>query len=121
MSKWDDADWNDTLHKVIYWYLIANNSKIDAGIILAQSALDRLYYQKLKEASEKATSKPKDPNKTSSKLNNLFCELNLPIKIIEENTPRLKKLADDINKYVDENIKEKKKRQRWCGMMLPVL
>lgn len=112
MSKWNDADWKDTLHKVIYWYLIANNSNIDAGIVLTQTALERLYYHKLKEASENATSKPKDPDRTSSKLNNLFCELNLPIELIEENTPRLNKLADDINKYVDEKIKNKKKKTK---------
>lgn len=121
ISKWNDAEWKDTLHKVIYWYLIANNSKIDAGIVLTQTALERLYYQKLKESSENATSKPKDPDRVSLKLNNLFCKLNLPKELIDENTPILKKLADDVNKYVNENITVRRKRQKRCGMMQPVL
>lgn len=112
MKKWNDEDWNDTLHKVIYWYVISNTSETDTGIILAQSALERLYYQKLKEASANATSKPKDPERVSLKLNNLFCKLNLPIKLIEESTPRLKKLADDVNEYVNENITDKKKKAK---------
>ncbi len=112
MKKWKDKSWNVTLRKIIYWYVVSNTSKTDTGIILTQSALERLYYQKLKEASENSTSKPKDPDRTSSKLHNLFCELNLPLELIEENTPKLKRLADEINEYVDKNIKEKRKKTK---------
>ncbi len=43
MKCWFKERWNDTFQKVIYWYYNANTSKKDAGIILAQTALERLF------------------------------------------------------------------------------
>jgi hypothetical protein len=40
MSRWCNKEWNDTLKKVMYWYVIANNVNDDAGIILAHMALE---------------------------------------------------------------------------------
>lgn len=47
MRLWDKSGWQEALHEVLYWYLNANNSShgIDPGIILAQSALERLAYE----------------------------------------------------------------------------
>jgi hypothetical protein len=38
--------WSMTMHAAIYWYLKANDNSrgIDAGIILAQAAFERLAY-----------------------------------------------------------------------------
>ena len=47
MEKWDSERWRDTLKEVIYWYLNANDGArgVDAGLILTQTALERLSYE----------------------------------------------------------------------------
>ena len=49
MALWKDDKWHSTLWKAVYWYLVANGrsggvSHIDAGIILAQTALELLAW-----------------------------------------------------------------------------
>jgi hypothetical protein len=97
MNKWNDEDWNDTLQKVIYWYMVANTSRIDAGIILAQSALERL-------SSEHFKANPIKKGNTAKKLRCLFRDLNIPVDLTE-NTPILKKLADKVNNVIDDKLK----------------
>ncbi|HII01676.1 TPA: hypothetical protein HA351_08535 [Methanosarcinaceae archaeon] len=96
MRCWFDEDLNDTFHKVIYWYLNANNSKVDVGIILTQAALERLSFEyvvnvyKLKKA-EIFTRLP-----AVDKIRSLFSNLDMDIPAsITEHTPELKKLAED--------------------------
>ena len=43
-AKLSENSWNDTLRRVLYWYYTANTSNIDSGIILAQTALEKLMY-----------------------------------------------------------------------------
>jgi hypothetical protein len=51
MAKWENEDWRKALHEVIYWYLSSNCSTlglgigIDAGIILTQTAIERLSFE----------------------------------------------------------------------------
>lgn len=89
MNHWNDQKWNDTFQKGIYWYLSANISRTDAGIILTQSALERLSYEYFKGK----TGAPTDSASASYKLRQLFSSLNIPIDITE-NTPDLKKMGD---------------------------
>jgi hypothetical protein len=44
MAKLSENSWNDTFRRVLYWYYTANTSNIDSGIILAQTALEKLMY-----------------------------------------------------------------------------
>lgn len=94
MSRWFDKDWNDTLMKILYWYFIANNVNIDAGIILAQAALERLSHEYFK-------ANPINGN-AHQKLEELFLKLSIPIAITNY-TPDLRKLAKDVNKHVKSN------------------
>lgn len=89
MSHWADEEWNNAFQKAIYWYLIANNSRIDAGIILTQSALERLSYEYFKGK----TDAPASSASASYKLRRLFSSLNIPIDL-SENTPKLKKMGE---------------------------
>ncbi len=45
LALWNDSSWKDHLRKTLYWYLAANERGagvgVDAGIILAQTALER--------------------------------------------------------------------------------
>ena len=47
MKRWAIDNWREALRDVIWWYASANNSSrgIDAGIILAQTAIERLSYE----------------------------------------------------------------------------
>ena len=47
MDTWRRGDWHDALQKVVYWYGLANDSArgIDAGIVSAQTALERLAFE----------------------------------------------------------------------------
>ena len=89
INHWVTEDWNDTLQKVIYWYLNANTSRIDAGIILTQSALERLSYEYFKTKSDA----PAESASASYKLRRLFSSLNIPVDIAET-TLELKKMGD---------------------------
>ncbi len=46
MERWEDKTLREDLREAIYWYLVANDStrEIDAGIVCAQTALERLSY-----------------------------------------------------------------------------
>ena len=75
MNNWNNKDWNDTLRKAIYWYIIANNLQIDTGIILTQTSLEKLSYQYCKANSIKGC--------TDYKLETFFKELGIPDVIID--------------------------------------
>lgn len=46
MNLWSDEAWQDAVNEAIYWYLNSNYSPrgIDAGIILTQTAIERLCF-----------------------------------------------------------------------------
>ena len=47
MDRWRREHWSDALQAVVYWYGLANDSPrgIDAGIVCAQTALERLAFE----------------------------------------------------------------------------
>lgn len=47
MDRWRRANWSDALQAIVYWYGLANDSArgIDAGIVSAQTALERLAFE----------------------------------------------------------------------------
>jgi len=47
MRRWQNSEWQSALREVLYWYFNANDSYrgIDAGIILMQTALERLSFE----------------------------------------------------------------------------
>ncbi|AKB82513.1 hypothetical protein MSBR3_1935 [Methanosarcina barkeri 3] len=105
MNLWVSEDWKETFQKVIYWYIISNTSNIDAGVILTQSALERLYSEHFKANSSRNINAAK-------KLEDLFCDLNIPIDLTD-NTPKLKKLAEDVNDQID--TKKLDKNTKWIN------
>jgi hypothetical protein len=102
MAKWFKKDWNKTFHRVLYWYVTANTSNIDSGIILTQTALERISYKYFEENPIDS-----DPGDAAKKLKKFLCLLDIPV-CINEDTPKLKKLAKDVNQFV-KNKKEEKK------------
>jgi hypothetical protein len=93
MSRCNNEEWNEALHEVIYWYLRANNSNgIDAGIILAQSAIERLSYEYVVKDRRLLTSNGFKDLCASDKFRLLFSSLDIPLDIPVE-TPKLKCLS----------------------------
>lgn len=96
-QRWKQSkEWEGALRSSIYWYLQANTlgevRGIDAAIILAQSALERLAYHYLVIDQEKITEKQfiNKNFKTSDKLRQLLSSLKIPIDITGD-MPSIKK------------------------------
>lgn len=83
----------------MYWYYTANNSNIDSGIILAQTALEKLIYMYFK-------GNPIDSD-AAKQLKKLLSELDIPV-CINLDTPELLKLAKEVNKLVKKKKEEEK-------------
>lgn len=96
MKIWEDEQWREALHEVIYWYLSANHSSrgIDAGIILTQAAIERLSYQFAVKEKRLITVEGFKNLWASDKFRILFSSLKIPLDIPPE-TPELQKLANN--------------------------
>lgn len=83
MELWEQESWKDTIKEVMYWYLNANDPGrgVDAGLILAQAALERLSYEYV--VNEKKLLSPKGFKDiwASDKYRLLFSSLNIPLEI----------------------------------------
>lgn len=103
-KRWQQsAEWKDCLRSAIYWYVQANTSGgspgIDAAIILAQSALERLAHHYIAVDKKMISPKRFDRLKASDRLRLLFSSLNLPVGIGAA-TPDIQKVASSF-KWVD--------------------
>jgi len=83
MSKWNNEDWREALHEVIYWYLNSNHSLrgIDAGIILTQAAIERLSYEYAVKDRKLIEANGFKNLRASDKFRLLFSSLDIPIDI----------------------------------------
>jgi hypothetical protein len=102
-QKWRSDHWERTLHDVIYWYLRANNISqgVDTGIILAQTALERLAYEYI--VNDKCSLSREDFKKlsASNKYRTLFSTLGIPLNIPQA-TPMLQKLANQLKQNLED-------------------
>lgn len=103
-KRWQQSEeWKDCLRAAIYWYAQANTSGgspgIDAAIILAQSALERLAHHHLVVDKKMISPDGLDRLKASDRLRLLFSSLNLPVGI-NSATPYIQKIASSF-KWVD--------------------
>jgi len=94
MEKIANEEWKEAFQDVIYWYLNANLSSrgIDAGIILTQSAIERLSYEFAVKERILLTPKGFKDLWASDKFRLLFSSLNVPIRI-PDSTSELVRLA----------------------------
>lgn len=103
-KRWQQSDeWRGCLRSAVYWYAQANTSGgspgIDAAIILAQSALERLAYHHLVVDKQAISARKLDKLKASERLRLLFSSLSLPLDI-DTVTPNLLRAAQNF-KWVD--------------------
>ena len=103
-KRWQQSEeWKDCLRSAIYWYVQANTSGgspgIDAAIILAQSALERLAHHHLVVDKKMISPERLDRLKASDRLRLLFSSLNLPVGIGAA-TPEIQKVVSSF-KWVD--------------------
>jgi len=85
-KRWQQSgEWKDCLHAAIYWYTQANtrggSPSIDAAIILAQAALERLAHHHLVVDRKMISAGGLEQLRTSDRLRLLFSSLNIPIEI----------------------------------------
>ncbi|HEY5526643.1 MAG TPA: hypothetical protein VIK02_03585, partial [Candidatus Anoxymicrobiaceae bacterium] len=97
MNKCSDPDWRSALHEVIYWYLIANNTStgIDAGIILTQTAIERLSFEYLVGQQKLLDIRSFKDRRASDTIRLLLTELDIPIEL-PTNLTRLNALANEL-------------------------
>lgn len=103
-KRWQQSEeWKDCLHSAIYWYLQANtrggSPSIDAAIILAQAALERLAHHHLVVDRKMISPEGLDRLKASDRLRLLFSSLNIPVEICAS-TPEIEKAAPSF-KWLD--------------------
>lgn len=98
MEKCGDPDWRSALHEVIYWYLIANNTSIgiDAGIILAQTAIERLSFEYSVRDRRLVETKGFKELRASDRMRLLLSSLDIPLEI-PAHLAELTKLAGGLN------------------------
>ncbi len=91
MKLWEEENWKGTMEEVLYWYFNANDPGrgVDAGLILAQAALERLSYEYV--VNEKKLLSPKGFKDiwASDKYRLLFSSLNIPLTIPSQCTSML--------------------------------
>ncbi|QXL85212.1 hypothetical protein [Comamonas sp. NLF-1-9] len=90
-KRWQQsAEWRDCLHSAIYWYVQANTSggspSIDAAIILAQAALERLAHHYLVVDQKVVSGK----GRASDRLRMLFSACGIPNEIMDA-TPDIRR------------------------------
>ena len=99
-QRWEQSsEWEDTLRSSIYWYLQANTlgegRGIDAAIILAQSALERLAYQYLVIDQKMISVQGFNKLRASDQLRLLLSSLKIPIEITDD-MPAIKDVQSDL-------------------------
>ena len=92
MDLWESERWKDTLREVIYWFLNANDGSrgIDAGLILAQTALERLSFEYVVNEKKLLSVTDFKARRASDKFRILFSALNIPLEIPSELTSLIK-------------------------------
>lgn len=85
-KRWQQSEeWKDCLHAAIYWYTQANtrggSPSIDAAIILAQAALERVAHHHLVVDRKMISAGGFEKLNASDRLRRLFSSLNIPIEI----------------------------------------
>jgi len=82
-TKWKDEGWRDALMEAIYWYTVANTASrgVEPGIILAQSAIERLSYEFCVKQKRLMSSESFKKIPASDDFRMLFSSLNLPLDL----------------------------------------
>lgn len=99
-KRWNQSEsWKDCLRSAIYWYMQSNTSGgvpgIDAVIILAQSALERLAHHYLVIDRKMISAEGFKKLWVSDQLRLLFSSLCIPIEITDD-IPKIKNVAVDL-------------------------
>lgn len=83
---WEHENWQETLREVIYWFINANDGSrgVDTGIILAQTALERLSFEYVVNEKKLISSDGFKKIRASDKFKLLFSSLSIPLEIPTE-------------------------------------
>lgn len=96
MNLWKSERWRDTFKETIYWFLNANDGErgVDAGLILAQTALERLSFEYIVYEKKLLSAEGFKGIRASDKFRLLFSSLNIPLEIPTSLTALCKKAKE---------------------------
>jgi hypothetical protein len=94
MNRLTNGQWQDTLREVIYWYLNSNKGRADVGIILTQTAIERLSFDYVVKERRLLEAEGFKTLRASDKFRLLFSSLDIPIDI--------PKYSDDIQQLAKQ-------------------
>lgn len=83
IQRYRQDEWRTTISDSIYWYLLANSgdTNIDAGIILAQSALELLGWTGLTQATNTLTEDNFEDLPAAEQLRRTLDEAHIPTSV----------------------------------------
>lgn len=81
MARWAQENWENALRESLYWYFSANRQWSPEGIILAQTAIERLSYEFVVENKKLITAKGFKDLWASDRFRLLFSSLGIPLDI----------------------------------------
>jgi hypothetical protein len=89
MKWWSDKDCQDSFKLLIYWYVESNNSGVDEGILMTQSACELLAWLVLVQERKAISDDGLDKLKAEDSLRLLFSWLQIPITMppVPEESP----------------------------------
>jgi hypothetical protein len=89
MKWWSNEDWQESFKLLIYWYVESNNSGIEEGILMTQSACELLAWLVLVQERKVISDDGLDKLKSEDSLRLLFSWLQIPITMppVPEKSP----------------------------------
>lgn len=81
LALWKSELWRTAIWKATYWYVLANGSNTDAGIILAQTALELLAWTHCVDGRKMVSPGPFDRLPAADRLRILASTLDIPLTL----------------------------------------
>ncbi|MGP8281389.1 MAG: hypothetical protein ACLQT6_01590 [Desulfomonilaceae bacterium] len=91
-EKWEDKKWNDALRNSIDWYLTSKMGQVDAGLVIAQAALELLSWVYFAGNKALKDLKSFDDLPAAFRIKSILCEADISRKV----PSTMKRLAEKI-------------------------
>jgi len=107
MKWWSDEDWQDSFKLLIYWYVESNNSGVEQGILMTQSACELLAWLVLVQERKVISAKKLDEMNAADRIRLMFSSLQIPTTMppVPEKSPlvldALQKMLKTDSKLLD--------------------
>lgn len=81
--KWENFGWREALRETFHWYLIGSDPSdgVEPGIILSQTAIERLCFEYFVNFRKTNSRKEIDKLSADKRCRKIFSELNIPLEL----------------------------------------